>query len=268
MVGRRGKVQILFEYYNIDQGVFTLSLKLRLEDDAREAWRRQAWATAREAHKNQHYESREFLRDRRAKLIEELGRFDALTLRRMEQEEVMKSVLRWLMGPAFDFVPVSVQNLFKDPDDSGPQKLQEIQADNDEKWASVLMFGEFVKFLHQAIEWENVLYFPYPVLLGLSQNLPSSFFYHPDPVHRAFLRAGSARVGPTIRPGFEESFTRLMDAGLAAAVGTPQPDPRSPRRWRPLRGPTTPPCHRQTQWTTEGRCFCQSSRGHGARCRS
>ena len=38
---------------------------------------------------------------------------DTLTLRREENEEIMKGVLRWLLGPTFDFMPADVVNLFQ-----------------------------------------------------------------------------------------------------------------------------------------------------------
>jgi hypothetical protein len=75
-------------------------------------------------------------------------------------------------------------------------------------------FGEFVKYLHQAIEWENVLYFVYPYFWDNPRNHKlKRFLHHPDSLHRAFLRGGAARVVLTIRPGFEESFTRLFETG-------------------------------------------------------
>jgi hypothetical protein len=79
-------------------------------------------------------------------------------------------------------------------------------------------FGEFAKFLHQAIEWENVLYFAYPYFWDSPKNWTlKQALSHPDSLHRTFLRAGSARVVLTIRPGFEESFAALIETG---AFGT------------------------------------------------
>ena len=84
--------------------------------------------------------------------------------------------------------------------------------------------GEFIKYVHNAIEWENVLYFTYPYFwddTALWQF--KKFLYHPDPTHRTFLRAGAARVVLTIRPGFEPSFTSLIESG--AFEGLPGPHP-------------------------------------------
>jgi hypothetical protein len=84
--------------------------------------------------------------------------------------------------------------------------------------------GEFIKYVHNAIEWENVLYFTYPYFWDNTSlwNF-KKFLYHPDSTHRTFLRSGAARVVLTIRPGFEASFTSLVESG--AFDGLPGPHP-------------------------------------------
>ena len=80
--------------------------------------------------------------------------------------------------------------------------------------AEVLAHGELIKFLHHAIEWENVLYFLYPYFWShISRWELKKYLDHPDPMHRAFLKAGSARVVLTIRPGFERDFVSFLETG-------------------------------------------------------
>jgi len=209
---RSGKISVPYKFFRIVSGVLRIKLELKLRPEAWEAWRIKAWNTLRQADEEAHFQSRQTLRDRRAKLVEELGGFDALTLRRMEQEEVMKGVLRWLFGPTFDYIPVDVQALFAKSGDGSGQQLIEIK--NDAQWLSVLTFGEFIKYIHQAIEWESVLYFTYPYFWDHRENWNAKLFLnHPDSIHRMFLRSGSARVVLTIRPGFEKSFAQLMEQG-------------------------------------------------------
>ena len=58
-------------------------------------------------------------------------------------------------------------------------------------------------------------------------------FEHSDPEHERFLRAGYARIVLTVRPGFEEDFTNLMENRLArTGFHAPLPDRR--RRYREL----------------------------------
>ena len=51
--------------------------------------------------------------------------------------------------------------------------------------------GEFIKYIHNAIEWENVLYFTYPYFWDDNKLWDlKKFLYHPDPTHRTFLALG------------------------------------------------------------------------------
>jgi type II secretory pathway pseudopilin PulG len=134
----------------------------------------------------------------------------------MEQEEIMKGVLRWLFGPSFYFVPPDILSLFSatDSNDPGVTDVLDPNQLSPAEWVSVLERGEFIKFIHNAIEWENVLYFTYPYFWDDNALWDfKKFLYHPDSTHRTFLRSGAARVVLTIRPGFEPSFTALVDSG-------------------------------------------------------
>lgn len=117
----------------------------------------------------------------------------------------MKGVLRWLFGPGFDYVPPGLPAELYDAGGSIVSAAT---------WSSVMAFGEIIKFLHHAIEWENVLYFLYPYFWWhpsrweLKKQLD-----HPDAMHRVFLRSGCARVVLTVRPGFERAFVSFLETG-------------------------------------------------------
>jgi Type II secretion system (T2SS), protein G len=84
-----------------------------------------------------------------------------------------------------------------------------------EDWEKTLEFGaKVVSFLHQAVEWENLLFFSYPYFWG-SQGLAQEklLFEHPDPLHRDFLRAGYVRVVLPVRPGYEIELAEFLDRG-------------------------------------------------------
>ena len=126
---------------------------------------------------------------------------DALTLRKLEREEIMKGFLRWTFGPTFDFAPAVAGPLYNADGSVFSKGIQ----------ATMLDHGRMISFLHQAIEWENMNYFLYPYFwsqastwherLRLSAN---------DPIHEAFLRSGAARVVLTIRPGWEKAFLTFL----------------------------------------------------------
>jgi hypothetical protein len=204
-----GKAQVDFAFQGIGWATVQVTLGLKLRQAVFDRWQAQAWGAMRQAAEETYYQNIQRLRDRRAELVAEIERMDSLTLRKMEREEIIKGVVRWLFGPDFYFVPPDVQAVFdKLPGEYLPSSTPVSD------WQRVLEYGEFVKFLNQAIEWENLIYFLYPYYWGSTKKWAEKrFLEHPDPLHRDFLRAGSARVVLTIRPGFEEAFTQLVELG-------------------------------------------------------
>jgi hypothetical protein len=78
----------------------------------------------------------------------------------------------------------------------------------------MFQYQEMVKFINQAIEWENVIYFLYSYFW----DVPLSWDFirqiqHPDSTRQAFLRAGSARVVLTVREGWEQAWVQFVEAG-------------------------------------------------------
>jgi Type II secretion system (T2SS), protein G len=196
---------------------FSIQLKLwfGLSQAAYEAWKQRVWGTLREAAQARYEMNRTMLQDRLARLQEEVGAQDPLSLRKIEREEVMKHVLRWLFGPSFTFVPPGVP-----PDLYGANG----SVINDQVWAQVLAQGEVIKFLHQAVEWENMMFLLYPYFWSHTSRWEfKKYLDHPDFLHRIFLKAGSARVVLTIRPSFERDFVSFLETGTLD--GLPQTHP-------------------------------------------
>ncbi|WP_405577679.1 type II secretion system protein GspG [Streptomyces sp. NBC_01092] len=228
--GKAGHISIQYTHRNVSWAGFRLAATLRLSTHAYGAWQLDTWQKLREAAEQQYYTLQQRLRDRREQLLAELNRDDTLTLRRAEREELMKRSLQWLFGSDFDTAPDEIDAVLAAlgtngtptwTDDIDPSALP-IGAD---VWLKIRKFGEFVKFLHQAVEWENVLYFLYPYFWG-SEKLAEvkRLLWHPDPLRREFLRAGAARVVLPIRPGFERAFSRLMSTGRLDGDGSPDPE--------------------------------------------
>jgi len=179
------------------------------------------WTALRDTALARRQTEQALLQDRRDRLWMLLSGKDTLTLRRLERDELMRGVLTWLVGPEFETAPQVVGGIIKlamdrdsdatDVPDDKPQPDRTLTAG---QWGTVSGFGDLVKFIHHAVEWENLLYFLYPYFWG-SDDLAREklLFEHADPGHRDFLRAGYARVVVPIRPGFEERFTHLLDTG-------------------------------------------------------
>jgi hypothetical protein len=210
--GRFGHVIVTMLGGRLGTGFVQATLGLAQTEEGWRAWQSHAWVVMRKAAEEQWQTYRQDLQQRRDKLTADLANWDPLTLRRMEREEVMKTTLKWIFGPAFDLMPSEIAGKFGG-DPQGLATLEPAQL-TVEQWAEVMGLGEFIKFLHEAIEWENVLYFVYPYFWDNPRNHAlKRFLQHPDSIHQAFLRGGAARVVLTVRPGFEDSFTSLFESG-------------------------------------------------------
>jgi hypothetical protein len=210
--GRSGHLVVLMASNGVQAGHASATLEVKQSDEGWRAWQNNAWAALRKGAEEQWQALRGDLQRRRDQLSAELASWDPLTLRRMEREEIMKTTLKWIFGPAFDLMPSEVMRLYGgDPEGLATLEPASLSL---EQWAQTMGLGEFIKYLHQAIEWENVLYFVYPYFWDNPRNHAlKRFLKHPDSLHQAFLRGGAARVVLTVRPGYEESFTRLFEAG-------------------------------------------------------
>ncbi|WP_238639951.1 hypothetical protein [Chryseobacterium elymi] len=75
-------------------------------------------------------------------------------------------------------------------------------------------YAAFIKFMEQAFEWELISYYLYPYYWGNRANWGDLYqFDDNDPVFRAFMQSGMARVIVTVRPGFEEAVRHFLATG-------------------------------------------------------
>jgi hypothetical protein len=220
MLKARGHQTIQIFIQNIDAASVTFPITFAPTDEAMSHWQFTVWQALRDAASDARYAKVQELTAQRQALIDSISALDTLTLRREERDEIVRSVLQWLLGPEFRFMPDEVVALF-----TGTAKLSlttNTLGLTDAQWALMFRYQEMIKFVHQAIEWENLLFFLYPYFW----DLPTAWdtvrtLQHPDPERQQFLRAGSARVVLTVRPGFEESFAQFVDQGSFGTVLPP-----------------------------------------------
>ena len=209
--GLSGDIPILYAHRFVSFGMVTIDLTISATAAAISRWQNETWRSFRDSAEEHYFQARQVLTERRERLLDELNQWDSLTLREMEREAIMRGVIQWILGPDFKF---------------GAPGLTEVAgedvAPDSANWIPVLEYGEFTKFIHNAIEWENVLFFLYPYFWTAPESDFKLFLKHPDSRHREFLRAGSARVVLTVRPGYEVEFTTLLETGFLT------PDPNTP----------------------------------------
>jgi hypothetical protein len=163
-------------------------------------WQVKSFSALRDAAYTRFTQVQEIIRQRRAEAARQIdAAADPDTLRRIEREEIQRLTLGWL-------VPGFLASA------AAPSAPTEPQGLSDASWQQALEYGEYIKFVHSAIDWSRLAYFLYPYFWS-DRQIERLFLRHPDPIHRDFLRAGAARVIVPIMPGFEEELTSFIDKG-------------------------------------------------------
>jgi hypothetical protein len=82
--------------------------------------------------------------------------------------------------------------------------------------------GSVIRFLENALEWNNMMYVLYPYFWGRhSRWVPALHVSDSDPDFEAFLKAGAARVQVPVRPGFEKAMAYFCQNGVPWLGGEP-----------------------------------------------
>jgi hypothetical protein len=201
-----GAIEFLFQGQNLRQGRFLVTAAAVPLEANLEQWRQRCWAILHDAAYADFMQQRSQMRDRRTALSQQIAADSAITLRRREREEIMYLVLSWLF-PGFSDASSVLNNL---PD---PGSLDAAS------WQQIMEYGEYIKFIETAIDWDNVTVQLYPYFWDTIFHEDEKLFLdHPDPIHREFLRAGAARVILAVQPGFEEQVISLLDQGQLGSL--------------------------------------------------
>jgi hypothetical protein len=214
-----------------DSPAINLKVDLEVAPETIELWQTEVWSALYNAAQARHFAQQQEIAARISAIEERLANVDTLTLRREESDEIMKNVLKFVLGTVFDLMPDPVQKAFEAEatdlahgiafDDASLSGL------NLSQWTILRQHEEMVRFINQAIEWENVVSFLYSYFWDVPQSWPFvRGLRHPDATRQAFLRAGSARVVLTVRKGWEAKWMKFaqdgsIDADIASATTGP-----------------------------------------------
>jgi hypothetical protein len=221
---------------NLNSGV-ELTAEFSPTDATMAQWLSDAWTALYNAAQTQYYTQQQDIAAKISALEDKLGSVDTLTLRREESEEIMRGALRFLLGVSYEYMDPIVDHAVKTSQgytDAGgnivyttdpPYGVAFTESEvliNGLQLAGVSSFESDVRFINQAIEWENVGTFLYSYFW----DMPESWSFirqitHPDATRQAFLRAGSARVVLTVRKGWEAAWTSYID-GTPPGESTPR----------------------------------------------
>jgi len=231
LLGATGEQKVTFFFDN--SAAIWVGLKIALENtpDLVEQWRSETWNAFYNAEQTRHFGLQQRIAEQIAALEARLANVDTLTLRREESDEVMKCVLKFVLGTGFDYMPPAVLAAFKA---AQADLVHGIAFDNQSlagldpaQWSVLKQHEDLIRFINQAIEWENVVTFLYSYFW----DVPTSWAFirglrHPDATRQAFLRAGSARVVLTVRKGWETKWLRFtQDGTIDADIAAPGTGP-------------------------------------------
>src|SRR6185437_9349844 len=152
-------------------------------------WQMTVWQALHDAARDAFYAQQQSLVQQRDAIAAKLDA-DTLTLRREESDEIMKGVLRWLLGTGFEFMPADVQAVFKTAGSDLEHGVAFTGNDlgvSPTAWTTMYQYQEMIKFINEAIEWENTLYFLYPYFW----DVPPAWDFvrtiqHPDSTRQSF----------------------------------------------------------------------------------
>lgn len=231
MKGATGDQKVTFWMHFTNAPSLSLEVILETVPDVIDQWRNDVWHTLYNAAQTKYYAKQQDIASQIAALEETLSNVDTLTLRREEGDEVMKGALKFLLGTDFEFMHPDVVTAFKEESADYIHGVsfdgQSLSGLDSVQWTNMQRRHEMVRFINQAIEWENVVTFLYSYFW----DLPTSWDFvrqirHPDLTRQAFLRAGSARVVLTVRKGWEEKWMRFVkDGTVDADIGNPNTGP-------------------------------------------
>jgi hypothetical protein len=224
-IGGTGHQVVSYAYRGISQAGLRVEYSCVRLPAAFQEWQNAVWRQLHDAANARHNEELARLQEERDVLWRALVGKDTLSLRRLEREEMVRLIMLWLLGPdkAYANAPSWIEAILNKMLSGETAFLQGAPPNvpsptftgvSGSEWAEAMLFGDLVKFLQESVEWENLLYFLYPYFWGgEEQGRDKMLFEHPDPEHQNFLRAGYCRVVITVRPGFEEDFTRFVETG-------------------------------------------------------
>lgn len=228
---RTGHQKVYFLVNDGEKIIIQFTVELKNTQKILEEWQADTWNALYNAAQIRYFAQQQDILAQIGALEQQLSNVDTLTLRREESDEIMKCVLKFVLGTGFDLMPANVQAAFAAEGTDLAHGIafndQSLSGLNATQWTVLRQHEEMVRFINQAIEWENVVTFMYSYFW----DIPQSWEFirnlrHTDSTRQAFLRAGCARVVLTVRKGWEQKWLLFTETGaIDAQVGKPTTGP-------------------------------------------
>ncbi|MEV5491078.1 hypothetical protein AB0L47_24280 [Streptomyces bobili] len=224
MAGQSGQLKATYFLHRSSAPFVRIKAVTRNTSQTIEQWRDDVWTALFDAAQRKYYAEQQEIAASITEIEEGMSAVNTLTLRREENDEIMRAVLRFIAGPNYQYMSDAAISAFErgttnSQDGSkrppGVSFIDNKSGLDDDQFATVQKHENIARFINQAIEWENVVSFLYSYFW----DTPRSWEFirqiqHSDPTRQAFLRAGAARVVLTVRKGWEERWLRFAESGF------------------------------------------------------
>ncbi|MDQ0783947.1 hypothetical protein [Chryseobacterium sp. W4I1] len=198
-------VPISATFYEIFSGSANCIVDLQLTKEAKNTWYQKVFKAIMDAYEDALVEYNNKLAEEKSKAVEIKGSNPAF-YRQIENTILRKNCISYMADRATGSTHgYGLEGLTSGSSFSNYETV--LNSDLDK-------YTAFVKFMEQAFEWENLSYNLYPYYWGSKQNWLNLYQSEDtDPLFRAFMQSGMARVVVTVRPGFEETVQFYLATG-------------------------------------------------------
>lgn len=199
----KNEVPVSVQFYNYHVGTVNVSIKCQLNPEAKKQWQKETFNAIISAYEDRLKEYNDKLAELKSVQVQKV-KMNPLFYRQIENTILRKNCIEYM---------ISHEALGKDSFLTGTSSLDDVRAKYDDP--NLESYAAKVKFFEQAFEWNLMSYYFYPFYWAKSTNWKSLYNVDEvdDPVFRAFLQSGMARVIITVRPGFEEAVNWYMATG-------------------------------------------------------
>ncbi|MBW1295350.1 hypothetical protein [Aquimarina litoralis] len=173
-----------------------------LTEKAKQQWQMDSFAKIIEAYEAKLAEYEEKLAEQK-QLQEDTFKTNPGFYRQIEKTVLRKNCVTYLLGH---------ENMGLNMFTGNQNKLDEYRPDHTNDRLDA--YAAKVKFFEQAFEWDIMSYQFYPFYWASKNNWSKRYIIeNNDPLFKAFLQSGMARVIVTVRPGFEEMVNWYLATG-------------------------------------------------------
>lgn len=197
-------IPVSYSSMGYHSGNINVEIKCQRTDEYLEQWRIETFNAIIEKYeeaKAAYDEKMEKLRQQ----VEEKMNINPGFYRKIEKDVLRKNCMAYIFGGK----GLGHDTFIKNRTDGND--TQTIAVNNN---SAMEQYASKVKFLEQAFEWDIMSYYFYPFYWAEKSTWSEKYqIQNDDPLFRAFLQSGMARVIVTVRPGFEEAVNWFIATG-------------------------------------------------------